>query len=203
MDFFSHAVVAAGAMGAGFPINTNANNFAVRKRHFEEVQGFGRVASIVSGDDDLLLQSVSRLRGVSVRYAMAPKSAVTTEPTPSLKTLWEQRKRWSSKTVYYNRAQTLYLSGIFIYYALILLGFLLSPFFSAFFVPVASAFLFKTAMDFFLAFSGMVRFRKFSVLPWFFPLALFHIPLIVSACCFGIFGKFTWKDGRVKKKLGS
>jgi len=202
MDFFSHSVVSAAAMGAGLPINTNANNFAVRKELFHRLEGFRKVADIVSGDDDLILQALTKGGGAKAEYAPEKGAAVETEPTLTLKGVWEQRKRWSSKTVYYNRKQALVLSGVFIYYLSILTGILLSPFKPQIFPWVAGAFLFKTALDFTLAFRGMRMFGKTNLLRYFLPLAFLHIPFIVFACFFGIFGKFAWKDGYVKKRLG-
>jgi cellulose synthase/poly-beta-1,6-N-acetylglucosamine synthase-like glycosyltransferase len=202
VDFFSHSVVSAAAMGAGLPINTNANNFAVRREVFLRLEGFKRVADIVSGDDDLILQAMAREKGARAGYAPERGAAVETEPTPTLQGAWEQRKRWSSKTVYYNAKQALMLSGVFIYYLLTLSGAALSVVRPGLFRWVAAAFLVKTTLDFTLAFRGMRLFGKTELTRYFFPMAFLHIPLIVFACFFGIFGKFAWKDGYVKKRLG-
>jgi cellulose synthase/poly-beta-1,6-N-acetylglucosamine synthase-like glycosyltransferase len=201
MDFFSHSVVSAAAMGAGLPINTNANNFAVRRDLFHRLEGFKKVADIVSGDDDLILQALAREKDAKAEYAPEKGAAVETEPTPTLRGIWEQRKRWSSKTVYYNLKQALMLSGVFIYYFIILAGIFLSLFKPQIFPWIAGGFLFKTALDFTLAFRGMQMFGKTDLLRYFLPMALLHIPFIVFACLFGVFGKFAWKDGYVRKRL--
>lgn len=201
VDFFSHAVVAASAIGAGFPVNTNANNFAVRKKLIQKIKGFSSFKHIVSGDDDLLLQAISKATHEKIHYCIEPEGAVTTEPTGSLRGIWEQRKRWSSKTVFYNKKQVFFLSGIFIYYCLIFLAFLLSLGVPAVINSVLLAFLFKSGLDLILAYRGMVLFNKTELLPFFFPMAIFHIPLIIISCFFGIFGKFTWKKSVLKKSV--
>ncbi len=200
MDFFSHAVVSAAAIGAKLPINTNANNFAVRRTLFEHIKGYTKLASIVSGDDDLILQAVSKEKG-NVRYVTERGGAVTTEPTRTLKGVWEQRKRWGSKTVYYNKKQVVVLASVFTYYCMILIGIMASVLRPAIFPWVIFAFIFKTLLDFRLAFPGMRLFEKQELLKYFPLAALLHIPIIVFACIFGIFGRFSWKDGYVKRKL--
>lgn len=201
MDFFSHAVVSAAGMGIGFPLNTNANNFALRKNVYTALNGFKQVASIVSGDDDLLLQAAAKSGRYQIRYAPESTAAVETEPTPTLRGIWEQRKRWSSKTVYYNPAQVRVLSSVFIFYSLILFAFPLSIFLVSLLPWALGAFLIKTGLDFSLAYRGMKSFGKDNLVTYFIPMALLHIPLIVFSCLFGVFGKFAWKDGRVRKRL--
>lgn len=193
MDFFSHSVVSAAAIGAGLPLNTNANNFAVRRSLYDSVRGFTRGLAVVSGDDDLLLQAAAREGRALVRYAIEKEAAVETAPTPTLRGIWEQRKRWGSKTIYYNKGAVLFLTGIFFYYLLILVGLVVSfawPFF-----------VYKTLLDLLLAWRGMRLFRKTDLLPYFPPASILHIPLIILSIVFGVFGRFTWKGATTKKRL--
>ncbi|OGJ88728.1 MAG: hypothetical protein A2268_09190 [Candidatus Raymondbacteria bacterium RifOxyA12_full_50_37] len=199
-DFFSHGVVSAAAMGAGVPLNTNANNFAVRKSVFDQIGGYGKVRHVVSGDDDLLLQAIARSGNWQVTYAPEQGAAVTTRPTQTLRGVWEQRKRWGSKTVFYNVAQRALLSGIFMFYCLIFAGFLALPFGTGPWVLlVACVFTVKTGLDLFLAKAGMRLFGNDALWSFFLVLAFIHVPLIVLAALFGIFGRFTWKDAQSRR----
>jgi len=58
VDFLSHGVIAAAAIGADLPINSNANNMAFRREVFDRVGGYGEDVGVVLGDDDHLLQKV-------------------------------------------------------------------------------------------------------------------------------------------------
>jgi len=202
MDFFSHSVVSAAAIGANLPLNTNANNLAVRRKLYDEAKGFQRVKEIVSGDDDLLVHALAAA-GAGLRFAPEPEGAVTTEPTKTAKGVWEQRKRWASKTVFYNKKQVLLLGGVFLFYLLIFLGFYLPPYGTFGWNIAGGAFCFKMGMDFWLAYRGMLRFGKKELLLFFLPMSLLHVPLIVLACFFGVFGKFTWKQETFSKTLSS
>ena len=116
LDFLSHGVVAAAAIGARFPLNSNANNMAFRKKAFDDVGGYGDVGGVVSGDDDLLVQRIWKSGAWHIRYMADAKGSVQTYPALTVSALFEQRKRWGSKTVHYNRMQTFFLAGIFCFY---------------------------------------------------------------------------------------
>jgi cellulose synthase/poly-beta-1,6-N-acetylglucosamine synthase-like glycosyltransferase len=164
------------------------------------VSGFRAVQGVVSGDDDLLLQAAAQKKA-GIRYAVESEAAVRTEPTPTLRVLWEQRKRWSSKTVFYNEKQIVFLSGVFLYYGLIFLGLLSGTFFHGLLLLAGPVFLFKTLLDYYLFRTGAILFDQKALLPYFPLAALFHIPLILFACLFGVFGKFTWKGATGGKKV--
>lgn len=117
VDFLSHGIVAASAIGAGMPINASASNFAFRKKAFDEIGGYGSAAQkVVSGDDDLLLQRIAGSKKWQVRFMNAVEGAVSTAPSNSIADIFEQRKRWGSKTVNYSPRRIAFLSGIFLYY---------------------------------------------------------------------------------------
>jgi len=203
MDFLSHGIVAAAAMGAGLPINTNANNLAVRKNTYQAASAFHRLRNVISGDDDLLLQAIAEQEREGIRYLFDPQAAVITAPSRTLAQIWEQRKRWSSKTVYYRPLAAAFLAGIFIYYLFILMLFMTLSWHPSFLPLWVALWLFKTGADFLLTLRGMARFRQWQLLPYFFPAALLHIPLIVGAVLGGLFGRFTWKGLRTGKRRTS
>ena len=119
-DFLSHGIVAAAAIGAHFPLNSNANNLAFRKAAFDSVGGYGLAGSVVSGDDDLLVQRISKSNAWKIRFMTDFQGAVETLPASTWKAVFEQRKRWGSKTVHYNIRQVFFLGGIFSFYCLLI-----------------------------------------------------------------------------------
>lgn len=194
IDFLSHGIVAAAAIGARFPINSNANNFAFRKIAYIETGGFStKIGHIVSGDDDLLLQKIWQQKKWDVVFMDDNEGSVVTQPTENLMSLFNQRARWSSKTVHYSKRQVLFLGGIFLFYLTIPVFFLLSLF-NHYLLPAGAAMLFlKLFGEILLMVPGLKRFHHPCLIP-FIPLgSLLQLPLVLAAVIIGIFGKFTWK----------
>jgi cellulose synthase/poly-beta-1,6-N-acetylglucosamine synthase-like glycosyltransferase len=195
LDFLSHGIVAAAAIGAGLPINSNANNFAFRKSAYLEAGGLTeRIGHVVSGDDDLLLQKIWRSGTWKVAFMAEEKAAVQTEPTLTAGALFQQRARWGSKTVHYNQRQVLLLSGIFLFYCVILAHLFFSPFFPQLFAGAALLLVLKFAGECLLMVPGL-RIFGHKELMYLLPVAsLLQLPLVIAAVLSGVFGKFTWKE---------
>ncbi|MFP4163002.1 MAG: glycosyltransferase [Chitinispirillaceae bacterium] len=194
IDFLSHGVVAAAAIGAGLPINSNANNFAFRRKAFEGIGGYGdRADRVVSGDDDLLLQRIWKSKKWKVAYMADPAGTVLTNPTPTVSAAFEQRKRWGSKTVHYCAPQVVLLSSVFLFYVAIAISFLSVFFDSSNLMLFVSMLLVKMSGEAALLLPGTRIFRKKELRP-FIPLAsLIQLPVVIAAVVMGVFGRFGWK----------
>ena len=203
IDFLSHGVVAAAAIGANFPLNSNANNLAFRKAAFIAVGGYGAARSVVSGDDDLLVQRISKSKAWKIRFMTDFRGAVETLPAPTLKALFEQRKRWGSKTVHYNVRQIFFLSIIFFFYCLLIVCFL-SCFYKAALLPVFGyLFLIKLLGEVILMVPGTGLFGKKGLRPFLIPASFIQLPLVVCSVVLGVFGKFGWKGQTFKRTMKS
>ncbi len=201
IEFLSHGIVSASAIGAGFPLNSNANNLAFRRSVFEQIDGYSSVRELVSGDDDLLVQRIWRDRFWQVRYMIDYNGAVVTTPTPTIRGIFEQRKRWGSKTVHYNAGQIAFLGGIFSFY----LG-IVSSSIAGFFVPglwplVGILWAVKVLGEALLMLPGMKLFRQQSLLPFFLPASLLQLPMTIMAVFLGVFGSFEWKQQQYTRRL--
>lgn len=195
LDFISHGIVAAAAIGAGLPINSNANNFAFRREAFMQAGGLTEtIGHIVSGDDDLLLQKIWKLRTWNITYMTAPEGAVETMPTMTPSALLQQRARWGSKTVHYNRRQMVLLSGIFLFYTVIFLSILLAWVDSRLLPTAVTLLLIKYAGESLLMVPGLRRFHHTELLPLLPVASILQLPLVLAAIVLGLFGKFMWKD---------
>lgn len=200
IDFLSHGIVAAAAMGAGLPLNANANNLAFRKKAFEDAGGYGSVSQkAVSGDDDLLLQRIVKSGNWAVLFMADAAGVVTTLPVPSLRGVFEQRKRWGSKTVNYAPRQVIFLSGVFLFYcccaASCAAGFFKPVFFLNFLLMLAV----KMAGEYLLLIPGTALFHQKQLRSCIFPASLLQLPLVLAAVIFGVFGKFSWKGERYRR----
>jgi cellulose synthase/poly-beta-1,6-N-acetylglucosamine synthase-like glycosyltransferase len=196
VDFLSHGIVAAAAIGAGMPINSNANNFAFRKKAFEAIGGYGAAAKVVSGDDDLLLQRIAHSKEWKVRFMADPAGAVRTAPTPTAAGVFEQRKRWGSKTVNYTGSQVAFLGGIFLFYCGTVVS-LCAAFFSLEYVRLFALMLgVKVIGELALMVPGTALFNRKHLRPYILPASLLQLPLVLAAVVTGVFGKFSWKGER-------
>jgi len=201
VDFLSHGIVAAAAIGARMPINSNANNFAYRRAAFDAVEGYGNVVrTIISGDDDLLLQRIAGSRNWKVRFMADPQGAVSTTPTETLRGVFEQRKRWGSKTVHYSLSQMVFLSGIFLFYCGIAASFCLGFFNPVYFVVSGGMIAVKMAGELILMVPGTKLFHQERLRPFILPMSLLQLPMVLAAVVLGVFGRFSWKGERFSRK---
>lgn len=200
IDFLSHGIVSATAIGAGMPINSNANNFAFRFEVFHSLGGYEGVQDVISGDDDLLLQKVWRSGRWRIRYMAEPEGAVETLPTKTVSGVFEQRKRWGSKTVHYNSVQVFFLSGIFLFYLSIPVSFALAFVEPGFVVYGAILAAVKFAGELGLMIPGTIIFRKKDLLPYLLPASLLQLPVTILAVLFGVFGNFSWKGQAFRRR---
>ena len=194
VDFLSHGVVSAAAIGANLPLNSNANNFAFRKKAFDEANGYGVDSAVVSGDDDLLLQRIWRNTPWRIRYMTDAAAAVRTLPTRSAAGVFEQRKRWGSKTVHYNRTQVALLLSVFIFYLAIAALFCAGFFKSVLFALFCGMLLVKILGELVLMIPGTRLFGEQRLRKYLLPASLIQLPVVLCSVVLGVFGKFIWKE---------
>ena len=202
VDFLSHGIVAASAIGAGIPINSSASNFAFRKKAFDEIGGYGSAAQkVVSGDDDLLLQRIAG-RTWLVRFMNDPEGAVATAPTNSVTGIFEQRKRWGSKTVNYSPRRVAFLSGVFLYYCGIAAALVTGIFEPSYLLLFAAMLAAKITGEYLLMLPGTALYNQKQLRRYILPASLLQLPTVLAAVVLGVFGKFSWKGERFKREVG-
>lgn len=193
VETMAYRIAGTAALAMGTPITSTGNNLAYRRSFFEEVHGFEGVSKIQSGDDDLLLQKLAREAPWKAHYSIDPEAFVTTQGKETLPELWEQRKRWASKTTYYAPKIVALLGFIFFFFCLISLGYVLS--FLSFKIFIATLFgvLVKLIGDSCVEKRGLRIFKQQELYRWFLPVEIIHAPFTVFAVLFGIAGHFKWK----------
>jgi cellulose synthase/poly-beta-1,6-N-acetylglucosamine synthase-like glycosyltransferase len=200
LEFVSYGIVSAALVNLGFPVIANANNLAYRRRAFEEAGAFKRHGSVVSGDDDFILQEIHATGRWKIRYCATPTVLMRTLPPESWRHFWEQRKRWASKCGFYRPRQIAFLVAVFAFYAAIPL-LLLGGFWNARWAAIGlSVFGVKTLADFAVMHAGLRIFRLRPLLRFFPFTALLHIPLLLAAVIAGNWSGFTWKGQRMTRK---
>lgn len=201
IDFLSHNIVSAAAIGAGIPVNSNANNMAVRKSAYTQAGGYGEYSSIVSGDDDLLLQRIDKNQKWRIHFMADIAGAVTTSPTQTIGELLDQRKRWGSKTIHYNPRQVMFLSGIFLFYSAIVavgIGGIFNP---ALFLLCGSMLILKFSGEMIILWKGTALFNQKQLRRYILIASLLQLPLVLFSVLGGIWGRFSWKGQSFSRKV--
>jgi cellulose synthase/poly-beta-1,6-N-acetylglucosamine synthase-like glycosyltransferase len=188
-----YRVAGTAGLAMHLPLTSTGNNLAYRKSFFKSVNGFAGVLKIQSGDDDLMMQKLAADRPWAMRYCIAESTFVTTSGKETLKELWEQRKRWASKTIYYTPKIVFVLSMVFLFLVMLCVAAALSPFSLAILIATAIAFVAKCVGDLVLILRGLRIFRQEHLLKWCIPVEFIHAPFTVLAVLFGLFGRFKWK----------
>ncbi len=200
LEFMGLNLLGAGAIAMNRPNMCNGANLAYRKSVFEEVNGFEGVDKVASGDDELLLQKIYRLKKYKIRYACAESAIVKTAALTTSKAFLNQRLRWVSKSRNYlnrwiNITQILFflaISGIALLFGLAFLSpYMLIP---AFLVTGM-----KFLADIPLMYSATRFFREQKLMKWLPLLQFLYIPYVIFI---GIAGNLTtsysWKGRKVK-----
>ena len=193
LDFAAYTFCAAGAMQTGWPLIATAMNLAYRRQAFEEAGGFGRDATVLSGDDDLLLHGIVRETAWRAAFAYGPSTVVDTQPVETLGAFINQRMRWASKAFRYPLGMTAFLAAAFTLYAGILVGLPLAFLGVIAPEPVLAAAGVKVVADALVVTRGCRRFGKTSLLTAYLPAAVLHLPYILTASIGGVLGLFRWK----------
>ena len=188
-----YRVAGTAGLAMRLPLTSTGNNLAYRKSFFKSVNGFDNVIKIQSGDDDLLMQKLAADRPWAMRYCIAETTFVTTNGKETLKELWEQRKRWASKTIYYTPKIVFVLTMVFLFLTMICIAAALAPFSPEIRVATLAAFAAKCIGDLVLILRGLRIFRQEHLLKWCIPVEIIHAPFTVLAVLFGLFGRFKWK----------
>lgn len=188
-----YRVAGTAGLAMHLPLTSTGNNLAYRKSFFKSVHGFDNVIKIQSGDDDLLMQKLAADRPWAMRYCIAESTFVTTNGKETLKELWEQRKRWASKTIYYTPKIVFVLSMVFLFLVMQCVTAVLAPFSFEVLIAALVAFVAKCIGDLVLILRGLRVFRQEHLLKWCIPVEFIHAPFTVLAVLFGLFGRFKWK----------
>ncbi len=193
LDFISHSLVSAGAIGSGMTFNCNGSNLAYRRKVFDEVHGFSGIDRIVSGDDEFFAQKVNQDTRWKIRFAHEPPTIVLSKPVETLKELFQQRFRWGSKGLLYRPLLKSVLIITYLYYLALFLGPIIG-YWQPFLLPVwAVALIAKIGMDLAVLVRGCRVFGIRRVLDPIVMAEILHIPMIILFATAGHLFSFRWK----------
>jgi cellulose synthase/poly-beta-1,6-N-acetylglucosamine synthase-like glycosyltransferase len=198
VEFAGLITAGAGLIGAGSPIICNAANLAYRKKIFYELNGFQENIHLASGDDEFLMQKISREIRYKIKFCAEREAVVSTKPNSNLTQFFNQRKRWASKGFFYDFRITIQLLLIFLFYAGLLIQLILIPFSPLFLISLLISLFAKIVFEYLIMKKGTDLLFDSSILKNFLVTELLHIPYIIFIPLMGTFNGFRWKNRNIK-----
>lgn len=122
-----NSLIAASAVGLNIAYMCTGRNFSYRKSIYNDVGGFEKIKSSISGDDDLFLQLVQKNTQWNIRYMISPESYVRTFSPKSFSQFVNQRTRHVSASKYYPPHITAGYSAVHLFHLFIAGGFFITP----------------------------------------------------------------------------
>lgn len=93
LDWMFLQAVASGSCNLGLPVSILGNNFAFRRKAYEDVGGFRKLRNSVT-EDMALLQSIHKSKKWKIVYPLNVKTQIFSKPVRSIAEFYKQRKRW-------------------------------------------------------------------------------------------------------------
>ena len=201
LEFAGLVLCGAGLIGSGHPTICNAANIAYRKKVFDEVGGFKDQMNLSSGDDELLMQKISKDSDFKVKFCIEPKAIVKTSANETIDDFFQQRKRWASKGLFYGDKSLVFkLILIYTFYVglifQLILGLILNQ---TFLVSFLISLFLKSILELRILAKGKEKILRDIQLKYFFIAEIIQIPYIIYAGLIGAFGNYLWKSRKVKR----
>jgi cellulose synthase/poly-beta-1,6-N-acetylglucosamine synthase-like glycosyltransferase len=193
LEYFTMGAVAAATASLGHPSTCNGANISFRKGVFDEVGGYGDGRKWLSGDDDLLMQRIHSKTGWKIRFAASKKASVPNNPPRNIRDFVLQRIRFSSKHLAYPPRMIAVLSGVYLFYASLLIMTAASFFVKGLFLYCGIVWTVKIIAES----SFLIPFRKRmedrSLLKYYVLLTPFHLLYVVFMPVLGQIVRPRWK----------
>lgn len=174
------------------PMIASAPSLGYLKKLYKAVGGFEKHIHYTSGDDDMLVQAMSK-KAKDYCYNLDPNAIVKTSGVDSIATLFSQRARWCSNATHYENKW--YILIIFVLYGYFL--FLFTVPFLYLFIDMPTEYAFgpwaiKLLFDMIFLYIGSGKLKSRRLIIWA-PFALvFSLPLLLWAIPAGYFKLFKW-----------
>ncbi len=194
LEFLSLTGTSGGSSGIGRPVLCNGANLAFNKGKIipdSEILN----SRFASGDDIFLLHGVKKTAGLKSLFLKSREAVVISQGQPDLKSFWNQRKRWTSKSKIYRDPDSI-ATAIIVYLMnlLLLLSLLLTVFMPQGILVFTGLFTAKLMADLLFIYSVAGFFKRKYLLKYFLILQVlyfFYVSIIPIA---GMTGKYSWKN---------
>ena len=199
LDFMVLQGITASSVATDFHTMCNGANLAYKKSSFKEVNGFEGIDHVATGDDMLLMHKIRKTDPSKVHYLKSKNAIVTTQPMPSWKSFFSQRKRWASKTLIYDDYRIIAVLGFVYLFNCLFPVLLVASFFdSVYWWYVLGFWVLKTLVEFPFVNSIARFYGEQRLMKYFFLFQPFHMLYTVFVGFLSQFGKYEWKGRKTK-----
>jgi cellulose synthase/poly-beta-1,6-N-acetylglucosamine synthase-like glycosyltransferase len=197
IDFLMLMTAAQGSANLGHAWAASGQNFAYRKKVYDEVGGFSKIGHRVSGDDVLFLQLIRKLTKWRVRFARNAGAHNRSQAEPSVWDFFHQRTRWASNGAYQWKLNKLFFGYVINTFLTNLILLISVP--TSFFLPQTlplflAGWLFKGLSEACLFGKGTQIYGQRKLWSYFPLWFVAQIPYVVLVGILGTTGGFIWKD---------
>jgi len=195
LENLSLIATTAATTAANIPILSNGANLAFERKSFLKLSADALLKEENSGDDLFLLHSFKKHFGAkSIAFEFDNDSIVYTQAQPNIKSFFNQRKRWLSKSKSFKDFWLITISLLVLIVNINILIAAIACIFNAKYL-IVFLFLFglKFCVDFFFL-SIVAQWYKQKYLLWVYPLVQLFYPLfVVISNLFALFFSYEWK----------
>jgi cellulose synthase/poly-beta-1,6-N-acetylglucosamine synthase-like glycosyltransferase len=200
IEYISHSIVAAGAIGQGRGFTCNGNNMIFNRVLYDRYSTESLKSQIISGDDFFVIQAAEKL-GYKLKFNINQEAIVKTYPQSTISDVLNQRARWASKIGQGTSPVLSFGINTFVFY----LGTILYLFFVIFQPQYLNIFLalliIKIGSDTLYICYGFKK-MKIRLKPIYYLLMqIFHIPFILTSTIKGFLGGFSWKGKKYSSSI--
>lgn len=194
LEYQSLMVSAAGSASLGFPTMCSGANLAVRKTVYKSLPNDVLKENISSGDDMFLMFGIQKYHKGSIRFMKETQALVTTPPTKDIKSFFQQRMRWTSKSPNYTNTYVIFTALIVLFAnALLLFGMFINAKYTFVY------YLIKISVEFQILYLSAQFFRGFLNLSTFLVTSIAYPFYIIYTAIGGLIMPLKWKENSVKK----
>jgi len=198
LDFISLQGITGAAVYKNLYPMCNGANLAYSRNAFETVGGFTNIDHIASGDDMLLMKKIQSDFPGRTGYVKDSRAVVSTRSASTIRAFFSQRIRWASKISHYNHPATFFTLAWVYTLNLSLLLLFIACFFYGHWKWLLLLLACKTISEYFFVSKVAGFFGQQSLMKYFILCQPFHIIYTVIAGGFGSFGRYEWKNRKVK-----
>jgi len=185
--------ITAGSFGWNWGVTCTGRNMIYRKSIFEKVNGFAGIGHLKSGDDDLLLQKMSKhIRKMNFMFSQDSivKSFDKDHPTEHI----DLETRRASKWKYYPISIKILTLFFLFYYLVFALSFVMLILGNISILQFVELFLIKIVPEFLLLITFLAKIKQIKIMQTF-PLAeILYIPYFIYFALKGTLGTYKWKE---------
>lgn len=194
LEFLSLTGSAGGSTGIKKPILCNGANLAIKKSSIHQ-SGNHLKKEYASGDDMFMLHYLKKKSGMKISFIKSEHAIVSSGTQPDLRSLWNQRKRWTSKSRGYRDSDTVITSVIvFVTNLSLLVTLILAIMMPELVLVFLVLFCIKVIPDFLFLRKISCFFKKRHLLRLLLPMQILYFLYVSVIGIAGNIGKFRWKD---------